>query len=205
MCLSKDIFKELLQTAGIPAQYFCRSFTTWDVLLPTREQVAKLAESCTTIKFFRLQPEYTGKRRIRVTLCNVPENLPGEVMASFLSSCRRVEKVTQLRAAAGTAHGDYVFRLCLIQQGFQNILEYHLSQRQVNDAGGKGQVAALLEQQTTRPPSESLLSEGLLKKNNKTQVKTSFQPPKKNKRPAQPRKSMASNTQKKKRKYLSKQ
>ena len=51
--LKKDTFGELMRTAGIPGQYFCReSFATWDVLLPTKEQAAKLAESCISMKFF---------------------------------------------------------------------------------------------------------------------------------------------------------
>ena len=94
--LAKDIFEELLQTADIPAKYFCRSFATWDVLLPTRKQVAKLAESCITTKFFLLQHKYISTRSIRVTVCNAPANLTGHVVASFLSSYRKVEEVTQL-------------------------------------------------------------------------------------------------------------
>ena len=73
-----------MRTAGIPAQYFCRhSFATWDVLLPTKEQTAKLAESCVNTKFFRFQLEYMGTRKIRVTVCNVPANLTGDVVTSL--------------------------------------------------------------------------------------------------------------------------
>ena len=80
--LKKDYFEDLMHTSGIPVQYFCRrSFEIWDVLLPTKEQAAKLAESCVNTKFFRLQSEYMGTRRIRVTVCNVPANPPGEVVA----------------------------------------------------------------------------------------------------------------------------
>ena len=74
-------------------------------------------------KFFRLQPEYLGTRRIRVTICNVPAFLTGEVLAAFLSSYGNVEEITLLRSAAGTAYGDYVFRMCLAREGFQSIPE----------------------------------------------------------------------------------
>ena len=57
-----------------------------------------LAETCINTKLFRLQPEYMGTRRIRVTVCNVPANLPGEVVASYPSAFSRVEEMTQLRA-----------------------------------------------------------------------------------------------------------
>ena len=121
MGLTKDIFDELQQTAGIPVQYFCRgSFATWDVLLPTKK-AAKLAVSCITTKFFQLQPEYMGIRRIWVTVCNVSAKLTGDVVTSFLSSHRKLEEVTQLCAAARMAHGDYVFRICLNQEGVQSI------------------------------------------------------------------------------------
>ena len=120
--LTKEVFEELLQTADISAQYFCRgSFATWDVQLPTKEQAAKLAESGITTKFFRLQPEYMGARRIRVTVCNVPANLTEDVVASFLSSYGKVEDVTQVRAATGAARWDYVFRICLNWEDFQSI------------------------------------------------------------------------------------
>ena len=120
--LKKDNFEELMQTADIPGQYFCRrSFATWDVLLPTKEQAAKLVESCINTKFFSLQPEYMGTRRIRVTVRNVPANLPGKVVASYLSAFGWVEEMMQPCATAETAHGDYTFRLCLDREGFQAI------------------------------------------------------------------------------------
>ena len=100
----------------IITQYFCRrSFGTWDVLMPTEEQA--------TTKFFRLQPEYMGTRRIRVTGSNVLAFITGEVLASFLGEYGRVEEVNLLRSSAGTVDGDYMFRLCLTREGFQAITE----------------------------------------------------------------------------------
>ena len=90
-------------------------------MLSTNVQAAKPAESCINTKFFRLQLEYRGTRRIQVIVCNVPANLPGEVVASYLSAFGRVEEMTQLRATTGTAHRDHVFRLCLDREGFQAI------------------------------------------------------------------------------------
>ena len=113
--IKKDNFEVLMRTAGSPGQYFYRrSFAAWDVLLPSKEQAAKLAKSCINTKFFQFQPENVGTRRIRVTVCNVPVNLPVEVVASYLSTFGRVEEIIQLRATAGTARGDYTFRLCLL-------------------------------------------------------------------------------------------
>ena len=68
--LKKDKFEELFQAAGIPARYFCRrSFATWDILLPSQELATKLTgNSSITTKYYRLQPEYMGRRRIKVTV-----------------------------------------------------------------------------------------------------------------------------------------
>ena len=121
---TKDVFEELLRKAGIPCQYFCRkSFATWDVLLPTEKQAAKTAESDIITKHFRLQPEYKGTRRLRVTVCNVPAIITGEVLAAYLSAFGHVEEFNLLRSPARTAYGDYAFRLCLSRDGFKAIPE----------------------------------------------------------------------------------
>ena len=115
--LNKDTFEELLRKAGIPCQYFCRkSFATWDVLLPSEEQAAKAAESDKITKHFRLQPEYKGTRRLRVTVSNVPAIITGEVLAAYLSAYGQVEEFNLLRSPIGTAYGDYAFRLCLTKE-----------------------------------------------------------------------------------------
>ena len=122
--LTKEVFEELIRKAGIPCQYFCRkSFATWDVLLPTEKQAAKTAESDITTKHFRLQPEYKGTHRLRVTVCNVPAIITGEVLAAYLSAYGHVEEFNLLRSPAGTAYGDYAFRLCLTRDGFKAIPE----------------------------------------------------------------------------------
>ena len=126
--LTKEAFEEQIRKAGIPCQYFCRkSFATWDVLLPTEKQAAKVAESDVITKNFRLQPEYKGTRRLRVTVCNVPAIITGEVLAAYLSAYGQVEESNLLRSSAGTAYGDYAFRLCLTRDGFKAIPEMLIS------------------------------------------------------------------------------
>ena len=118
--LKKESFEELLRKASVPCQYFCcRSFAIWDALQPSKEQAAKVASNNIVTKFFRLQPEYLGTRRIRLTVCNVPAFITGEVRAAFLSAYGCVEEINLLRSAAETAYGDYAFRLCLTREGFQ--------------------------------------------------------------------------------------
>ena len=121
--LKKVTFEELLKTAGIPCRYFCRrSFARWDVPLPSVDLVKKLAEDTIATKFFRLQPEYKGHMRIRVTVSNVPIELNGDVLAIYLSDYGDVEEVLPARLAAGMTHDDYILNMCLNKESFQAIL-----------------------------------------------------------------------------------
>ena len=116
--LKKETFEDLLKTANIPGKYFCRrSFAIWDVLLPSEEVAKSLADGNITTRCFRLKPEYRGKRRIRVTVCNVSMQLSGDVLAAYLSIYGGVEQVTQVTSTRGTAYGDYVFVMCLDRGG----------------------------------------------------------------------------------------
>ena len=111
-----------MKTEDIPDRYFCRrSFATWDVLLPSEDIAKKLAGSKITTKFFRFQPEYRSKRRIKVTVCNVSMQLSGDGLAACQSVYGGVEIVTQVKSTSGTAYGDYAFIMCLDRGGFQAI------------------------------------------------------------------------------------
>ena len=119
--IKKEIFEDQLKAAGIPAKHYCRrSFATWDVLLPSEELVTKLAGENITSKYFRIQPEYLGRRRIKITVCNVPIQLNEEVLAAYLSNYGEID-VTKAKSNNGTAHGDYLFTMCLDRVGFMAI------------------------------------------------------------------------------------
>ena len=120
--VNKEKFEETLKSAGIPGKYICRSFATWDVLLPTEELAKKLATNNINTKYFRLQPEYLGKRHIKVTVCNVSMELDGDVLAAYLSAHGGEEEEYKLITSAhGTAFGDYVFTMILDRGGFHSI------------------------------------------------------------------------------------
>ena len=109
-----------MQTSQV--SIFCRrSFATWDVLVPSEEVAKKLAGGNITTCFFRLQPEYRGKRRIKVTVCNVTTQLSCDVLAAYLSIYGGVEQVSQVTSTRGTAYGDYVFIMCLDWGGFNKV------------------------------------------------------------------------------------
>ena len=67
-----------------------------------------------------------GTGRLRVTVCNVPAYISGDFLASYLSAYGKVE-INLLRSPAGTASGDYTFRLCLTRDGFKAIPETLIS------------------------------------------------------------------------------
>ena len=57
-----------------------------------------------------------GKRKIKITVCNVPIQLNEEVLAAYLSGYGDIEEVVKAKSAKsanGTAHGDYIFTMCL--------------------------------------------------------------------------------------------
>ena len=82
----------------------------------------KLARSNVSAKYFWFQLEYKGRQKIRVTVCNEPMLLNGDVLAAYLSAYGSVEEVTPIRGTDGTAHGDYIFNVVLNREGFQAAL-----------------------------------------------------------------------------------
>ena len=120
--IRRETFKELLKSTGIPCWYFCRqSFVTWDVLLPLEELAVDLTGSNVSTKHFRLQPEYKGTRRIKVTMCSVLVQLNRDILAAYMSAYGSVKEVTTVRSADGTAHSDFILNICLNRVGFQAI------------------------------------------------------------------------------------
>ena len=89
--------------------------------MPSEEQAAKLAGGNITSKYFWLQPEYMGRRRIKITVCNVPIALNEEVLAAYLIKYGNIEAINKAKSTNGTAHGDYVFTMCLDRGGFTAI------------------------------------------------------------------------------------
>ena len=74
-------------------------------------------------KYYRLQPEYKDHRKIRVTMCNVPIQLNGDVLAAYLSEYGDIEDIITSKSSSGTVHGDYVVTISLNRKGFQTILQ----------------------------------------------------------------------------------
>ena len=85
-------------------------------------------------KYFRLQPEFRRRRHIEVTVCNVPLQLDGDVLAAYTSAYGSVEETTSIRSVDGTAHGNNVFNICMNRENSQavpHILTYQEQQMMV--------------------------------------------------------------------------
>ena len=68
-----------------------------------------------------------GRRKIKITVCNVPIQLNEEVLAAYLCEYGNIEDIVKAKSSNGTAHGDYIFTMCLERGGFTAIshtLEY---------------------------------------------------------------------------------
>ena len=134
---------------------------------PSEEQAVKLASNTITSKHFRLHAEYMGRRRIKVTVCNVPIQLSADVIAAYLTEYRHVEDVIKAKSTSGIAHGDHYFTMCLNRTGFQSIthtIEYENQMMMVVVEGRKphcrnwkqlGHFSRTCSQTTTKPISST--------------------------------------------------
>ena len=62
-----------------------------------------------------------GRRRIRITVCNVPIQLNEEVLAAYFIKYGDIEAITKAKSINGTAHGDHIFTMCFDRVGFMAI------------------------------------------------------------------------------------
>ena len=144
--LTKDVFEELIQIAGIPVQYFCRrSFITWDILLPTKE-VARLGESCIKNNNVLLAAAWIYGVTLSLGDCMQCPCQPQRKCSGLFP--------VQLRKSRGSdtiSHccRDSTWRLCvshITKLGrLPNHPGYHLQPEQTNDGSNWGQAATLLE------------------------------------------------------------
>ena len=119
--IKKETFEELLKSASIPCRYFCRwSFAIWDVLLPSEGMAVNVTGINVSPKHFRLKPEYTGTRQIKVTVCSIPVQLNGG-RPRCIHAYGSVGEVTPVRLVDRTAHDDFVLNVCLNKEGFPAI------------------------------------------------------------------------------------
>lgn len=68
--------EEVLKTLKVnPKVLVRRTNAIWDILLPTVQDAKQMAGSVLTTKNLRLQTEYMGTRRTRITVRGVPVDI----------------------------------------------------------------------------------------------------------------------------------
>jgi len=118
----KEEMIDALIENNIPAKcIYQRSFGTWDVLLPTNEDAVRRSTKDVTFNNIRLQPEYLGCRRTKVTVYGIPLTLSPKHVAAFLSTYGDLESSNPLYGKSGIQIPEYVFRMKLNREGFDNI------------------------------------------------------------------------------------
>ena len=68
-------------------------------------------------------------------MCNVPIQINEGVLAAFLSNYGDVEDVIKAKSTNGTAHGDYLFPMCLNRGGYGHTP--YVGVRESGDDGGR--------------------------------------------------------------------
>lgn len=72
--------EEALKTLNISPKILARRTNAlWDILLQTEEQAKRLAGCVLNTKALRLQTEYLGTRRTKVTIHGVPIDIPEDI------------------------------------------------------------------------------------------------------------------------------
>ena len=132
--LKKETLKEILKLKTSQVNIFTEGALLLGIFCFPQRKQQKLASCNTTTRFFRLQPEYRGKRRIKVIVCNVWMQMSGDVLTAYLSIYGGVEQITQITSNSRMAYVDYAFIMCLDRRGFNNT-PHIIKTRLINDGG----------------------------------------------------------------------
>ena len=120
--ITKENFEEALIAHKVPARYYYRrSFATWDVLLPSKEVAEKLCRTDLRTARLRLQPEYMGRRVLKIRINNVPPQIEEDHLGAFLAAYGTVESATTVRGKMGVPVGEHIFMVSLHRKDFDKI------------------------------------------------------------------------------------
>lgn len=80
-----------------------RTIVIWDILLPTEQEAKQLPGSVLTTRNPRLQKEYMGTRKTKITVHGVPVDISEDRMGTAFSKFGKVEEVKALLGKSGIA------------------------------------------------------------------------------------------------------
>lgn len=120
--VSRECMEEALKVLNIHPKILARrSNALWDLLLASEEQAKTLAGSVLFTKSIRLQTEYMGTCRTRVTIHGVPVDITTNRMGSFFTKYGEVNEVKALSSKSGIETGDMEVQITLDQHNFREI------------------------------------------------------------------------------------
>lgn len=120
--VSRECMEEALKVLNIHPKILARrSNALWDLLLASEEQAKTLAGSVLFTKSIRLQTEYMGTCRTRVTIHGVPVDITTNRMGAFFTKYGEVNEVKALSSKSGIETGDMEVQITLDQHNFREI------------------------------------------------------------------------------------
>lgn len=100
--------EEALKCLKIVPKILCkRSNAMWDILLASEEETKQLSGSILRTKTLRLQTEYMGTRRTRVTLHGVSMDIKEDHVGDFFALYGQVEEVARILSKTDVPTGDF--------------------------------------------------------------------------------------------------
>lgn len=113
---------EVLKTLKIyPKVLARRTNALWDILLPTEQDAKQLAGNVLVSKNLKLQTEYLGTRRTKITIHCVPIDISEDWMGAFFAKFGKVEEVKALVDKSGILTGDVEVQVTLDRNSFKQI------------------------------------------------------------------------------------
>lgn len=114
--------EEALKSLKIAPKLLARvSRAKWEILLGSEEEAKSLAGNTLTTRSLRLQTEYLGTRKTKITVHGVPADISDDRMGSFFSKFGQVEEVSAIMGKTGIATGDMVLQVILNRPAFECI------------------------------------------------------------------------------------
>lgn len=114
--------EESLKSLNNAPKFLARkSNAMWVILLASEQEAKQLAESIQMVKSVRLQTEYKGTRKTRITVHCVPVDISEDRMEAFFAKYRQVNEIIAVISKSGIATGDIVIQVTLTRQNFGEI------------------------------------------------------------------------------------
>lgn len=98
-----------------------RSNAIRDILLASEEEIKELARSLLISKSVRIQTEYMGTLRTRMTVYAVPVDITENRLGAYFSNFGLVEAVSPIMSKACITTGDFVPQVTMDRKCFLDI------------------------------------------------------------------------------------